>query len=432
MTRMSQGGGSAGRRLSVITVDQLLAGASNVLSSVLAARALGVASFGLFGLTFIAYMMLIGISRGLVSDPLLVHPEDAEKRPGEVIGSQLLLSLAIAAAVIVFGVLTRLWDPTLGSALIVLGICLPLLMLQDLGRYIGFATQRPIQAIVLDAAWLILLIGAVAALFATDARTLTWFVAAWAGSGALAGLLIFQQHGLRAIRLDISWLRRTWSFSWRYLVSYVSTQGAALGASSGVGAVAGARSLGGVQGAALLTRPFTVFQQAAIAANIGEVTRSLRDNRLVRRHVKLTTVVTGTVAALNLVVMLVLPRHIGTIFLGASWHVAHPLLLPTGVQIVCLGILTGPRAGLLGMRQIRKVMVADVLTTGMVVVATFAGVVIDGAKGALWLIALGQAVLAVYWWLTFLAQTRHAETVASATSPPPSPISAVTIANPPV
>ena len=40
---MSESKQSAGRRLSVITIDQAIAGASNVLSAVLAARVLGVA-----------------------------------------------------------------------------------------------------------------------------------------------------------------------------------------------------------------------------------------------------------------------------------------------------------------------------------------------------------------------------------------------------
>src|SRR4051794_37141904 len=118
---MSQGEQSAGRRLSVITIDQAIAGASNVLIAVLAARLLGVASFGLFGIVFIAYVMAQGVSRALVCDPLLVHPEEAEARTGEVIGTSCLLALGLAVVVVAAGLAVRVLDARLGDALIVLG-----------------------------------------------------------------------------------------------------------------------------------------------------------------------------------------------------------------------------------------------------------------------------------------------------------------------
>jgi len=404
---------SAGRRLSVITIDQVIAGASNVLIAVLAARLLGVASFGLFGIVFLVYVMAIGVSRALVSDPVLVHPLEAQERLGEVIGTSIALAIAVAVVVLGTGVLARVWDHRLGNALLVLGACMPLLALQDLGRYLGFATQKPAAALVLDVTWLVLQLAAVAILFVTGTNTLAWFIAAWGGSGATAGLLLFAQYPPRNVRFGLSWLRYTWSFSWRYLISYTSTQGAALGLSSEVGAIAGARALGGVQGTVLLVRPFMTFQVAAIAATIGEVTRSLTGGYEPRRHAIRTSLLATAVALLNALVMLVLPDRIGEVVLGASWHVAQPLLLPTGVQIVCLGMLTGVRAGLLGMRAIRTTMVLDVVGTVVVLIAASTGAVIDGAKGALWVIAAGWGLMSVVWWITFLGHTAHLKPTAS-------------------
>src|SRR6202035_2433950 len=110
------------------------AGASNVLIAVLAARLLGVASFGLFGIVFLVYMMALGVNRALVNDPLLVHPLEAEGRLGEVIGTSCVLGIVVAVAVLAAGSGALLWDPRLGDALLVLGACMPLLVLQDLGR----------------------------------------------------------------------------------------------------------------------------------------------------------------------------------------------------------------------------------------------------------------------------------------------------------
>ncbi|HEX6390021.1 MAG TPA: hypothetical protein VFZ89_11250, partial [Solirubrobacteraceae bacterium] len=248
---------------------------------------------------------------------------------------------------------------------------------------------------------------AVAPLFVTDTDTLAWFIAAWAGSGALAGLLLFAQHRVREVHISLAWLRYTWGFSWRYLISYVSTQGAALGAASGVGAIAGARALGGLQGAVLLVRPFMTFQVAAIAHSVGRVTRTLAEHSdALRSYVAKITVLTGGIAIANAAIILVLPDGLGRAVLGDSWDAAEPLLLPTGAQVVCLGSMTGVRAGLLGLRAIRKVMVIDIATTVVVLVGTIAGAAIDGAEGALWAIAIGQALLLVAWWLTFLSHTR--------------------------
>ncbi|MDT4971581.1 MAG: hypothetical protein QOG22_1724 [Pseudonocardiales bacterium] len=396
---------TAGRRLSVITVDQAIAGASNVLIAVLAARLLGVAAFGLFGIVFLVYVMVQGVARALVCDPVLVHPLEAQQRRGDVIGTSCLLGLGLGLAVLVVGLAVRIWIPELGGALIVLAVCVPLLVLQDLGRYLGFAYQQPSSALTLDVVWLVLQFGAVAVLAATDTRTLAWFIAAWAGSGAAAGLLLFTQYRAGEVRFNLSWLRYTWAFSWRYLISYTSTQGAALGASSGVGAISGARQLGGLQGALLLVRPYITIQVAAVAASVSEMARLNTDHQRLRRHATRITALTSGIAVLNTIVLVVLPDRLGRLVLGAAWEATQPLLLPTGVQIIFLGLITGARAGLLGMRAIKQVVAIDVAGTVVILVAAIAGAVVDGAKGALWAVAAGQGLLTVVWWWTFRTST---------------------------
>ena len=412
------------RQLSVITVDQAIAGGSNVLIAVIAARLLSAASFGLFGIVFLLYMVAQGVSRALVNDPLLVHPEEAEDRKGEVIGTSCLLGAALGVGVAAIGAAVTLVDTTLGDAIIVLGLFLPLLAIQDLGRYLGFATERPSSALVLDGTWLLLLVVAVIPLFVTGTHSLPWLIAAWGASGALAGLLVFVQYRADRIRLGLAWLRYTWDFSWRYLISYVATQSGALGAASSVGAIAGARALGGVQGALLLVRPFMTFQIAVTAASVGQVTRSLGADGAVRSYIDKVSVLTTAAAAVNLAVIVALPDSVGKAILGDSWDVTQPLLVATGVQILFLGLLTGPRAGLLGMRAIRKVMAIDVVTTGLVFAASIVGAEINAALGALWAVTFVQAGVMVVMWATFLASspgTATGSAIAESLPPEPAP-----------
>ena len=405
---MTQGKGSAGRRLGLVTIDQVISGASNVLIAVLAARLLSAAEFGLFGIVFLGYTILVGVIRALVSDPLLLHPEESHNRSGEAIGTTFLLTGPLTLSLFAIGFGVRIWSPTLGDALIVLAVCLPLLLLQDLGRYLGFATHRPIQAVVLDSIWLVLMLVAVAVLFSiSDERSLALLIGAWAGTGALSGLLMFTRYSLRGVSLRLTWLRYTWPLSWRFLVSYTAVQGSALGMSAEVGAIAGARALGGLQGALLLARPFTTFQVAAATAGIAEVARVVDDRRKVWRHVWLTTGAAGGVAALNAIVMLVMPDGVGEAFLGDSWDPAQALLLPTGIFIVFIGLLTGPVAALLGLRAVGKATAIQVVTGIFAMAAAGVGAVINDALGAMWFVAASQGVMVVVAWAVFVIHTRR-------------------------
>jgi len=416
---LSQSKQSAGRRLSTITIDQAIAGASNVLIAILAARALGVAAFGLFGIVFIVYVTAQGASRALICEPLLVHPAEAEERPGDAIGTAAVLGVALGSVVAASGLVALVWDDRLGNALLLLGVFLPLLVLQDLGRYLGFATHRPGSSLVLDLVWLGLVVVAVGVLSVADRSSLTWFILAWAGSGAAAGLLVLGQYRIRRVHFSLSWLRETWAYSWRYLVSFTATQGAALVTSIGVGAVAGARALGAVRGAILLTRPVGMVQAASIAAGTAEISRLVPGSAEVRRHVNRTTVLTTGLALANMGVLLVLPDTLGRLVLGATWEPTQRLLLPATVQIVMLGLVCGTRAGLTGMRAVHKTVRIDVASTVIVSTATVVGAVIDGALGAYWALVVGQAIAAVIWWTVYLTHQPGSEPPAPTRVDPP-------------
>ena len=282
----------------------------------LAARVLGVESFGLFGIVFLAYVTVLGSARALVSQPLLVHPDEARSRAGEAVGSALQVGALAAVAVLIGAAISFAYDDRLAWALVVLAVCLPLVVLQDLGRYLGFATHRPSSALVLDSAWLVLLVLGAVGLVLLDVRTLPAFVGAWAGSGALAGLLVLGQQRGQRVALGGTWMRTTWVLSWRYLVSFSVTQGAALVASVALSAISGARALAGVRGAALVLSPFTTFVIAGSASSVTDIARNPRPDDVRRRALQVTAIA-SVVALLNGVVFVLLPDALGRLVLGA-------------------------------------------------------------------------------------------------------------------
>jgi O-antigen/teichoic acid export membrane protein len=339
-----------------------------------------------------------------------VRPAEAESRPGEAIGTGLVLSVGIAVLVVVAGLVTSLAQRDLGLGLVALGAFIPLIFLQDLGRYLAFATHRPGRALVLDLTWLGLLVAAVGAVLVSGSESLVLFVIAWAGSGAVAGLLTPLPYRHSPIRLGLGWLRETWPFSWRYALSFASMQTASLGVSVAIVGIAGSRALGAVRGALLLLGPFTQFQAASIAAGVAEVSRMQAGAAAVARHVRRTTMLTAGVAVANAVVLLLLPDVLGRLVLGATWAPTERLLWPACVQMVMLGLISGVRSALLGLKVVRTTTTLDIVGTVITLGATVVGAFVNGSLGAFWFLAAGQAVVAIMWWATYLGRD-HRPTV---------------------
>jgi hypothetical protein len=391
----------AGRRLSTITVDQAISGGSNVLIAVLAARILGVESFGLFGIVFLVTITAQGAIRALVCEPLLVRPTEAEERPGEVVGTALMLGTGMGFVVVLAGAGAWQWDQRLGDALFVVGLLLPLLSLQDVGRYLGFAIHRPMLALRLDVLWLVLLLAAAVVVILLDVRTLSGFIAAWAGSGALAGLLVFWQHRGDRVRYGQAWLRESWMFSWRYLLSFAFNQGGVLAATIALTAIAGARELAGVRGALLLMSVAMTIQIGGGSAGVSDISR-LEDRVLVRSRARRIAMITAVAALLNGAILLALPDSAGRAVLGDSWAPAEPLLLPVVIQVALQGTLLGARVGLLGTRSVRRTLAMDLVQTPLLVGFSVVGSVVAGGPGYCWGVVIALVMTTTGWWLLLL------------------------------
>jgi O-antigen/teichoic acid export membrane protein len=393
--------GSAGRRLTTITLDQIVSGASNLGVSVLAAHVLGLSAFGLWEIAFLVFVLVQSVSRALVCDPVLVHPQQAAERPGDIIGTAATLGVGQGVLVAVAGCLALVWDAGLGRALLVLAVCMPLLVLQDLGRYLAFVRHEPARALVLDLAWLGLVVASMALVLGSGDATLGRFALAWAGSGAVAGLLTLWFHRGSRWRLDLGWLRETWHLTWRYLVSGVFGTGGALAVTLLVAGLAGAAALGAVRGAQLLTRPFLTVYAAVSSAGVSELSRVAPTGPEHREHVRRTTLVAGGAAALTLGALVLLPDALGRVAIGDVWDAAEPLLAPAGVQVLFLGAAAGARAGLLGMRRIAAVMGLDLAIGVLLLVAITVGLLLGDVRTGYWCLAGAQGIGALLTWSAY-------------------------------
>lgn len=379
-----------------------------MLVALLSAHLLGVAAFGYFGLVLIVYAAAQGITRSLVGDPVLVHPEDARANPGAPIAAGLLIGAAMGSAVLAAALACHLFGWPLATELLALGLAFPGLVLHDLGRYLSFALQRPVFAMQLDLLWIGLVGVLMAVMVLRDSTSLFWFVAAWVGTGALSSTLVFVQHSLPS-RGGFAWLQSRWHYSWRFLLSFTAMQGAALGFSVVVAAIAGARALGAIRGALLLIRPYILFQTAAVAAGVAEIANA-PTHPTSERHVRRTTVIALSIGVANIAILVLIPDMVGRLLLAEAWDAAKPLLPPAALQILALGLIVGPRSYLTGRKAIRWTVALDLTVTFVVLAAGLVGVLAAGAIGAFWGTAVGHLIGAGLWWISlrfWRARQRH-------------------------
>jgi hypothetical protein len=401
--------GRIGHRLSIGMVDQAMSGSTNVMIAVVAARELSPRDFGVFGIVTLVYLLTVSAIRALVNEPMLVHP------PGRVPGGQLRAGLLLAGgagAVTVSAGLVA--GGTARTPLLALAALLPLLVLQDVGRYLAFARRTPIGALRVDVMWFVLQVLGIAGLYVAGGFTVTRLVLAWGGAGAIAGAWVVLTQREGGMVPSAAWVREAWDLSWRYLISFGTTYGIAYAAALGLGAVSGAEAVGALRGAQLVLSPLTMLFAAAINILVAEISgRQISGHDLRDRMRKVSLAMTGAAAALTAVGLL-LPDAIGRIALGDSWPAAHRLLLPAGAQILLIGAWAGAKIGMTGMRAVREALRLDLTAAPILFVLPISGAIVGDAEGFLWALVAAHAVIFAIWWRAFARITADRQRVLDA------------------
>ncbi|KRA38572.1 MULTISPECIES: hypothetical protein [unclassified Nocardioides] len=389
---------SADRRLSLVTVDQLLSSVSNIAALIWAAHVLAPADFGRFSLVMMVYWVAQVALRSMISTTVLVHPEDADNQPRAILSSTLALSLFTGVLCVVPGLALAAVDSPLGMPIIVLGALLPLLLVHDVGRYLAIARQRPAGAVSLDLIWVVLMVATFGATIALDRTTLSWLIFAWALPGGIASLWVFAQNGLPAGAWR-TWLRERWHFSWRSLVGGLSASGTALVTASLMTVFSDALAVAAFRSATLLAAPSTAVQMAVATAAAADVARDREVPGAYWHHVRRAIVISAIVGLLNLVLLVFLPDVVGRAVLGDSWEIVEPLMLAVSLKVLLMAAQSGVRAALIGRHHIQVAMWTDVISIALVGVSMVVGAALGDAEGGLWGMAVGTGISTVCWWV---------------------------------
>ena len=396
----------AAGRLGWGLADQAISSLTNFAVSLFVARQVGIEQLGVFSLVFATYLLALGVSRSLNSDPLLVRYSAADtptwrqgttKTGGGAVG----LGLALGAACVVAGLII---GGVLGGALAVLGISLPGLLLQDAWRFAFIATGRSFHAFLNDFVWAVVLVPGFWFLLATGRTSVIAFEIAWAAGAGLAALAGIVQARLLPWPLNpLAWWRRHRDLNVRYLGEFLAIGGVGQLNSYGIDAVAGLAAVGAIRTGEIMMGPVHVLFMGGNVVAVAEGARIRSPERLARMSLLVSGLMSAAAAVWGLILIL-LPTSIGVRLLGTTWSAADAVMVPFVLLTIGLTVAAGPQTGLRSLAAARRGLRARLVHSPLMLVGAIGGAMVDGAVGAAWGMVAGNWIGAAVWWWQF----RHA------------------------
>lgn len=396
-------------RLSWGLADQAASSVSNFVVGIYVARSLGVTAFGVFSLAWVTYGVVLNVSRGLATDPLVVRfsgVPDASWR-GAVArstGTALGIGAALGAACLVAGLgLGGRVGPTFAA----LGVMLPGLLLQDAWRFSFFAAGAGRKAFVNDVVWGVALVPAI--VVAVRVGSVAAFVLAWGASATVAAGYGYIQSGIRPRMTEArGWLREQRDLGYRYLVENVSLSGASQLRAYGLGAIVGIGAVGAVRGAELLLGPFLAVLMGLSLVTVPEAARVLR--QAPHRLGTFCILLGGGQAAGALLwgaALLLMPGRLGELVLGGVWHSASELIVPVTLGVAGTGLGTGAAAGLRALGTARRSLRCQLFASACYVSGGLGGAAAAGTVGSAWGVAAATVSGSAVWWLQLRSALRE-------------------------
>ncbi|MEV0320198.1 hypothetical protein ACIBKX_24955 [Streptomyces sp. NPDC050658] len=400
--------GIAGR-LSWGLADQAASSMSNFAVGIYVARSLGLTAFGVFSLAWVTYGVVLNVSRGLATDPLMVRFSGVPAASWRAAvtrssGTALGVGAALGAGCLAVGLAA---GGRVGTAFACLGVVLPGLLLQDAWRFAFFAAGTGRKAFVNDLVWCLALIPAM--VVAARVGSVAAFVLAWGGSAAVAAVYGCFQSGIRPRTTGArEWLREHRDLGSRYLIENVTNSGGGQLRAYGLGAIVGVGAVGVIRGAELLLGPFMAVLMGLSLVTVAEAARVLR--QAPHRLGRFCLLLGGGQAAAALLwggALLLVPDRYGELALGGVWHAASELVVPVTLGVAGAGLGTGAAAGLRALGAARRSLRSQLFASACYVGGGLGGAAAAGTSGSAWGVAAATLCGSAVWWLQLRSALRE-------------------------
>jgi len=410
----AQGAGHLVRRFGWAFADQLLSSGTNFLLNVLVARTVGVRDLGAFSIAYATFTFSLGAVRAIASELLIIRhsalPEH-EWRDGirRSVGTALLVGIVTGVGCLVAA--TTLAG-SVSHVLAIVGISLPLLLVQDVSRFALLARRRGAAALLSDAAWAAVMFTAFVLLREADVASVTWFTFSWAGAGCVAAVVGLMQ--LKVLPCGpitaVRWLRGHSDIAPRLLAEFAITTGVSMMTVFAIGGIAGLGELGRLQAAQILLGPLNIMFSGVGLVATAEGVRLLRDSsrRLAHDCRWLSLALTMGVLAWGMIVAFV-PRSIGEAVLRTNWDAGRALVAPLLIAFVCYAASFGASIGLHCLAAARRILLARCIDGVLTLFFGLAGAYLAGAKGGAWGFAVAGLLKSINAWWQFSIAIREYE-----------------------
>jgi O-antigen/teichoic acid export membrane protein len=385
-----------------VLVDQSVSSLTNFMVAALVAREVSGSSFGAFSIAMLLYMIVVSVVRALVSQPLAIRVSARPDQMDEVAAAAgaavlcgMVAGVAIACAAAAIGGLV-------GPPLVMMGVFLPALMLQDTWRFALFTMGQPARAAVNDLTWAATQTVLVVLVLTVVGGSLVLLTGAWAGGAVVAAALgVRQTNVVPAVGQSLSYLHRHIAIGWRFAGEAVLGNGTVQVTMLVMGTVVGAAGVGAIRAGSILFGPFTVAVLGLMTGGLAEGSRLLA--RSPRRFMPALSAISGLLLAVTLawgVVLLTVPDAWGRAVLGDTWPGARDLLVPFTAATAGCAVASGPWLGLRVVAAASAILRLGAVSGCVTFVAGVAGAVLWDAPGGAWGLALGWWTTALgAWWL---------------------------------
>jgi O-antigen/teichoic acid export membrane protein len=382
-------------------IDQALSAVSNVGLTVVIAKSTDARGFGSFSVAFLIFSLHIGLVRAVIGQPLQVRVSKVRGDRGncayrEALGASMLFGAA-GGALCVFSAAVA--QGSLGRVLLVVGVCLPVLLLQDTCRFVFFSTSRAKKAASNDALWAGLEFGALGIMVLARITDEAVLALAWGASAAVAaGYGLYQLQFTPAFPRALWWVWQQRDLGRYFVAEFLLGQGSAQVSVLLFGLLGSTTGLGSLRAAQVLLGPLAICGAAAFTFTIPEVAR--QPQLSARQRQRISWAVAAVMGLITLIyggVLLLLPAGIGIWLLGGTWHGAREVLLAVSVGSLANSIATGPAAVMYGMGRAQTTFRLHLLATPLLPAGIALGFYVAQTTGTAWGIAIAQAVVLPAW-----------------------------------
>jgi O-antigen/teichoic acid export membrane protein len=386
-------------------LDQILSAATNVALSIVVVKAVGGHAFDAFAVAFLLFSTAIGVERSLVGSALNVrHSKEVGKDRSRTVSraTGTVFTLAVPAALGMIGA-GLLLGGRLGAALIATGWVLPLLVLQDVCRYVYFSGSQARWAAANDALWAVVQFSVMGALIVSGRATVVTLILAWGGAAGVC-VVVALVH-LRAVpdpRAARGWLREHRDLVGYLFGDYLLTTGAFNGGYLVVGAILGDQAVGSIRAAQVLLGPLGIIAGATRSFGMPELSRRAEHLSSGTRR-RIAVGLGAAMAVLSLLyaaAILLAPDAFGKLVFSEKWGQAQQVLVPLALAQVATGIAQGPSIVIYALGQARRTFRIMTVEAPLVFALMLTGALLFGVQGAAWGQFIDQVLVIVLWFGT--------------------------------